>query len=57
MGDDTFQRVIEEGRALQRLLADLDLVAVGGTAAALHCHHRASLDVDQVTPRLQQPAP
>ncbi|MBM3891576.1 MAG: hypothetical protein FJ388_20885 [Verrucomicrobia bacterium] len=53
MVEQDFQRIVEEARALQRHLPELGLVAVGGTAAALHCHHRVSLDVDQVTPRLQ----
>ncbi len=53
MAGNDFQRIVEEARALQRHLPELGLVAVGGTAAALHCHHRISLDVDQVTPRLQ----
>ena len=39
---------------MQGLFPDLGLVAVGGTAAALHCRHRVSLDVDEVTPRLQE---
>ena len=52
MADHDFERVVEEARALQRHLPKLGLVAVGGTAAALHCHHRVSLDADQVTPRL-----
>jgi hypothetical protein len=54
MGEREFERVIEEGRALQQWLPDLGLVAVGGTAAALHCRHRISLDVDEVTPQLHQ---
>lgn len=49
-----FATVVAEGAALQRQLGDLDLVAVGGTAVALHCRHRYSLDVDFVTPRLRQ---
>lgn len=48
-----FQRVIEQGRQLQACCADLDAVAVGGTAAALHCAHRFSLDVGAVTPHLR----
>lgn len=48
-----FQRVVEKGRQLQARLADLETVAVGGTAAALHCGHRYSLDVDLVTARLR----
>jgi hypothetical protein len=47
-----FEHVIEEGRALQERLAGLAPVAVGGTAAAVHCQHRYSLDVDLVTPLL-----
>jgi hypothetical protein len=47
-----FEHVIEEGCALQERLAELAPVAVGGTAAALHCQHRYSLDVDVVTPLL-----
>jgi len=54
MSEREFERVVEEGRALQQLFPDLGLVAVGGTAAALHCHHRISLDVDGVTPKLQE---
>lgn len=47
-----FQKVLAEGRALQARLADLSPVAVGGTAVAVHCGHRFSLDVDVVTPQL-----
>ncbi len=53
MSEREFEQVIAEGRALQGLFPDLGLVAVGGTAAALHCRHRVSLDVDEVTPQLQ----
>jgi hypothetical protein len=53
MDEADFARVVEQGRALQQRLPELQLVAVGGTAAALHCHHRYSLDVDEVTPWLQ----
>lgn len=52
MDDLDFQRVLTEGRALQARLAGLSPVAVGGTAAALHCQHRFSLDVDVVTAQL-----
>ena len=45
----SFDHVIEEGIALQRHLPALDMVAVGGTAAALHAGHRYSTDVDHVT--------
>ena len=48
-----FERVLEQGRAAQRQFQDLELVAVGGTAAAAHCRHRVSLDVDLVTPHLR----
>jgi len=48
-----FAQVVAEGRALQRQFSELGLVAVGGTSVALHCGHRISLDVDEVTPRLQ----
>lgn len=54
MSERDFERVVEEGRALQGLFPGLGLVAVGGTAAALHCRHRVSFDVDEVTPRLQE---
>jgi hypothetical protein len=47
-----FERVVDEGRALQERLVELAPVAVGGTATALHCQHRYSLDVDVVTPLL-----
>lgn len=50
----TFEQVVAEGAALEERLADLGPVAVGGTAAALHCGHRFSLDVDVVTPRLAE---
>jgi hypothetical protein len=49
-----FERVLEQGRAVRQRFPALDLVAVGGTAAALHCQHRFSLDVDSVTPRLRE---
>lgn len=49
----SFKAVVDEGVALQRHLADAELVTVGGTAVALHCRHRYSLDVDFVTPRLR----
>lgn len=49
---EEFERVLEEARELQKQLPWLNLVAVGGTAAAIHAHHRYSLDSDQVTPNL-----
>jgi hypothetical protein len=52
MGAVDFEKVLREGIALQDRLTDLHPVAVGGTAAALHCGHRYSLDVDVVTPQL-----
>jgi hypothetical protein len=54
VGPGQFEHVIDEGRALQECLAELTPVAVGGTAAALHCQHRFSLDVDVVTPLLSR---
>jgi hypothetical protein len=53
MSEREFEQVVAEGRALQGVFPDLGLVAVGGTAVALHCRHRVSLDVDEVTPQLQ----
>jgi hypothetical protein len=53
MSELDFERVVEQGRALQARFPALRLVAVGGTAAALHCGHRVSLDVDAVSPVLQ----
>jgi hypothetical protein len=50
---EEFERVIAEGRALQGHLPWLDMVAVGGTAAALHARHRYSIDTDHVTPLLR----
>lgn len=50
---EEFERVLAEGRALQQHLPWLDMVAVGGTAAALHAGHRYSLDTDHVTPLLR----
>ncbi len=52
LDEAAFRRVVEAGRALQARLAGFVPVAVGGTAAALHCRHRFSLDVDVVTPHL-----
>jgi len=49
-----FARVIEQGRCVQEKFTELGLVAVGGTAAALHCAHRFSMDVDCVSPHLQE---
>jgi hypothetical protein len=49
-----FDEVIAEGVELQAKLPALELVAVGGTAAAIYCRHRVSLDVDCVTPYLTQ---
>lgn len=49
MDTSRFERVVGEGRALQERLVGLAPVAVGGTAAALHCQHRYSLDVNVVT--------
>ncbi|MBI4660443.1 MAG: hypothetical protein HY735_16525 [Verrucomicrobia bacterium] len=54
MSEPMFSRVIEQGLALQSLLTGLKLVVIGGTAAALHCEHRYSLDVDCVSPFLAE---
>jgi hypothetical protein len=54
MHEAGFELVIEQGIALQRTFPELQPVAVGGTAAALHCQHRFSMDVDCVTPLLSQ---
>ena len=54
MNAPTFAQVVEQGSALQQQLPHLALIAVGGTAVALHCQHRVSLDVDAVTPLLQE---
>ena len=53
MVEPDFQQVLSEGRALQTRLAEFAPVVVGGTAAALYCGHRFSLDVDVVTPQLK----
>jgi hypothetical protein len=52
VNQESFDRVVAEGLAMQARLAWLEPVAVGGTAAAVHCGHRFSLDVDCVTPGL-----
>ena len=39
---ESFERVVAEGIAFQAKLDWLEPVAVGGTAAALHCQHRFS---------------
>ncbi len=49
-----FDAVIQQGAELQQRFPSENLVAVGGTAAAIHCGHRFSLDVDCVTPRLKE---
>lgn len=54
MKDKPFDEIIAEGVELQRRFPSLELVAVGGTAAAIHCRHRVSVDVDCVTPHLSQ---
>jgi hypothetical protein len=54
MSEPTFEQVVREGVAFQERFAGEPLVAVGGTATALHCRHRYSLDVDCVTPRLRE---
>lgn len=54
MAEISFSQVIEQGLALQALLPELNLVAIGGTAATLHCDHRFSLDIDCATPLLAE---
>jgi hypothetical protein len=48
-GRKKLERVVAEGRALQRHIPWLDMVALGGTAAALHAHYGNSLDTDHFT--------
>lgn len=57
MDEEAFAKVIAEGRSMQQRFPELEGVAVGGTAAALHCRHRFSLDVDLVTPHLKDVYP
>ena len=47
-----WQRVLEAQKLLQKHFPEL--VLVGGTAAALHCHHRYSLDGDHVMTDLKE---
>jgi hypothetical protein len=47
-----FSSVINQGLALRARLPDLNLVVVDGTAVALHCDHRYSLDLNCVSPLL-----
>ena len=52
-----FASVVEKGRVLQRVLrerAGIEVIAVGGTGAALHAGHRFSLDADHVTDLLAE---
>ncbi|MDD2765606.1 MAG: nucleotidyl transferase AbiEii/AbiGii toxin family protein [Opitutaceae bacterium] len=49
-----FAHVVGAGVALQQQLPWMELVAVGGTAAALHAHHRVSYDVDFVSRGLKE---
>ena len=57
MDEPVFAKVIEQGQALQSRLLELKMVAIGGTAAALHCDHRYSLDVDCVSPLVAERFP
>lgn len=52
--DIPFEQVLSEGVALQEQLPWLEMVAVGGSAAALHAGHRYSTDVDHVTAFLRE---
>ena len=49
MASESFEHVIAEGVELQQQLPWLEMVAVGGSAAAIHARHRYSTDVDHVT--------
>jgi hypothetical protein len=49
-----FASVLKQGVALLSRLSDLKLVVVDGTAVALHCDHRYSLDLNCVTPLLAE---
>ena len=49
-----FKRVVEGAVELQNQLPWLEMVVVGGTAAAVHAHHRYSIDADCVTPFLKE---
>jgi len=51
--DPDFSRVVASGVALQQHLPWMELIAVGGTAAALHAGHRVSYDVDFVSRNLR----
>lgn len=51
---DTFGKVVAEGTKLQKHLPWLDMIAVGGTASALHAGHRISFDVDFITRNLSE---
>lgn len=48
-----FSRVVASGVALQQQLPWMELIAVGGTAAAMHAGHRVSFDVDFVSRELR----
>ncbi len=54
MKEADFDAVVRQGVELQQRFPGGQLVAVGGTAASLHCGHRFSLDVDCVTPQLRE---
>lgn len=51
--DPDFEKIVSTGAKMQKHLPWLDLVAVGGTASALHAQHRVSYDVDFVTKNLR----
>ncbi|MDR0652914.1 MAG: hypothetical protein LBG12_06360 [Synergistaceae bacterium] len=48
----TWEELLSSAARLQRILPDA--VLVGGTAAALHAHHRISLDADHVLTDLRE---
>jgi hypothetical protein len=58
---EEFEKVVQAGVSLQQFISSQSQLAtlgtpcaVGGTAVALHCHHRYSLDVDHVFPKLSE---
>lgn len=51
--ESDFKKIVATGAEMQKHLPWLDLVAVGGTAVALHAQHRISYDVDFVTRNLK----
>ncbi|MPV50991.1 hypothetical protein GCG21_13445 [Pseudactinotalea sp. HY160] len=52
VGESSVEQVLRSAARLQRLVPDA--VLVGGTAAAVHAHHRRSFDHDHVLPDLAE---